>query len=109
MSTLVTGTASASRVASVMGTTEGGMAAAGQDTLSLASATLIVTSIGGGGAAGYPLCPLEAEVGSLPLLRRVLLYRVGVTGLHVSKVCFDQLAHLSGGRDVEGGLEISRR
>ncbi len=62
VSTCVTGTTSVSRVASVVGTTKDSMAAAGQDALSLASTTQIVTSIGGGRAAGDPIRSLEAEV-----------------------------------------------
>jgi hypothetical protein len=92
------GLASASRVASVVDTTES-MAAAGQDSLSLTSVAQIFSSIGGCRAARDPVRSLETEVSPLPLLGRLFLYGVRVTSLHVGKIRLDLLSHLSvGGR-----------
>ncbi len=55
---LGSGTHTAPRVASVSGTTEGGAAAAGQGTRSLAHVTLVVTSASGGGASSHPVSSL---------------------------------------------------
>ncbi len=95
---------SAHRVASVVGTAGGSRAAMGHDPGSLTSTTVVVAPVSGGGASRNPFRSLEAEICFRLLSRGDLLDRVGVSGIVIGQIRFDELRHLP----VGGSRRVNR-